>query len=248
MIQKIAKSVLLVIALFAVTAQAQIKNKYGTVIYTDTTQKVINLVFSADSTFEGAPHILDVLKQHNAKGNFFFTGNFLRMKEYDEIFKRIHSEGHYIGGHSNHHLLYAEWNPERTNLVTNDSLIADLRGNYMELAKKGVKREDAPYFMPPFEWYNAQNVKAINSEGITVICLSPHVGTSEDYTTPDMPIYRSSQQIIDKLFENEAKYSLNGVFMLIHPGTHPMRTDKLYLRLDEILTRLEDLGYTFKRL
>jgi hypothetical protein len=41
---------------------------------------------------------------------------------------------------------------------------------------------------------------------------------------------------------------LNGGIILIHPGTLDIRTDKLYLRLDEIIKRLKAKGYSFERL
>jgi hypothetical protein len=63
-----------------------------------------------------------------------------------------------------------------------------------------------------------------------------------------MPKYRSSKQLIDNLFKYEAKHGLSGKIVMVHPGTSPLRTDKLYNRLDEIMTRLESLGYSFKRL
>jgi hypothetical protein len=36
--------------------------------------------------------------------------------------------------------------------------------------------------------------------------------------------------------------------ILIHPGTHPDRTDKLYLKLEEIIKFFTSKGYTFKSL
>ena len=72
--------------------------------------------------------------------------------------------------------------------------------------------------------------------------------TAADYTTPDMKNYMSSQKIIDHLYEFEKQNSLNGSIILIHPGTHASRTDKLYLRLDEIIKTLKKKGYSFGRL
>jgi hypothetical protein len=63
-----------------------------------------------------------------------------------------------------------------------------------------------------------------------------------------MPNYQSSQALIDQLFIFEAEHTLNGSIILLHPGTHPDRTDKLYLRLDEILCRLTAKGYSFEKL
>ncbi len=46
----------------------------------------------------------------------------------------------------------------------------------------------------------------------------------------------------------QATNGLDGSIILIHPGTHKSRTDKLYLRLDEIIKVLKEKGYSFERL
>jgi len=38
---------------------------------------------------------------------------------------------------------------------------------------------------------------------------------------------------------------LNGFILLVHFGTDERRTDKLYNRLDEIITELKRRGYSF---
>jgi len=65
-----------------------------------------------------------------------------------------------------------------------------------------------------------------------------------------MTNYKSSQELSDRLKEFEATDpdGLNGALVLIHPGTHPDRTDKLYLKLDEIITYFSAKGYTFNSL
>jgi peptidoglycan/xylan/chitin deacetylase (PgdA/CDA1 family) len=77
---------------------------------------------------------------------------------------------------------------------------------------------------------------------------TPGTATPADYTTPGMKNYRSSQKLIDALFEFEKREGLNGAFILIHPGTEKSRSDKLYNRLPEIIERLRALGYEFERL
>lgn len=225
-----------------------VTDRYGTVVRRSGVGKTVYFVFTADSAFEGAPIILDALKKHNAKGSFFLTGNCLRMSEHEGVIRRIIADGHYIGGHSDRHLLYADWDTVRTNRVTSDSLIRDLRANYVELERFGITKESAPYFLPPYEWYHAENVNAIREFGVIPVNFSSRLRTSDDYTTPDMTNYRSSQELVDQLFRYEAEHTLDGAIILIHPGTSPLRTDKLYLHFDDILQRLTTLGYTFSRL
>jgi peptidoglycan/xylan/chitin deacetylase (PgdA/CDA1 family) len=49
-------------------------------------------------------------------------------------------------------------------------------------------------------------------------------------------------------FEKNSAAGLNGAMVLIHPGTDPARTDKLYLRLGELIDFYTGKGYTFKKL
>ena len=224
-------------------------DKYGAVVKRDGVGKTIYFVFTADSLFEGASVVLDVLDKHDVKGSFFFTGNCLRMDEHKDVVKRVISSGHNVGCHSDRHILYADWDNDRTNMVSNDSLKRDIEDNYAELAKLGVTKDDAPYFLPPYEWYNSQNIEAIRSMGLVPVNFTPRTYTCDDYTTPDMTWrYKTSQELMDKLYDYERDNTLDGRIILIHPGTSPHRTDKLYNRLDEIFTTLIDKGYKMERL
>ena len=171
------------------------------------------------------------------------------MKEHEALIGEIIKKGHYVGGHSDKHLLYAPWGAERNkSLVSADSLINDFQRNMVELSKYGIDISSVNYYLPPFEHYNKDHVRLIESQGQIVINFTSGLRTAADYTTPDMKNYMSSQKIIDQLYEFEKQNNLNGSIILIHPGTHASRTDKLYLRLDEIIKTLKKKGYSFGRL
>jgi peptidoglycan/xylan/chitin deacetylase (PgdA/CDA1 family) len=220
----------------------------GAIVRLPTDRKVIHLIFSADIVFEGAESILETLDANNAKASFFLTGNCLREKKFEPIVRKIIQQEHYLGGHSDNHLLYASWDDRQQSLVSADSLIADFRKNMAELRKFGVDVARLTYFLPPYEYYNKEQVRLIEAEGQNVINYTPGLRTAADYTTPDMPNYLSSDQLIEQLFAFEAEHGLNGSIILIHPGTHESRTDKLYTHLDEIIRRLKQQGYSFERL
>jgi peptidoglycan/xylan/chitin deacetylase (PgdA/CDA1 family) len=223
------------------------KDTQGATVRMNADRKVVYLIFSADEAFEGAAPILASLEKHQAKASFFLTGNCLRKKAFEPLIRQIIRSGHYAGGHSDNHLLYASWDDRRQSLVTPDSLVADFRKNMAELQKYGIDSLQTPYFLPPYEYYNKEHVHLIESLGQTVVNYTPGLRTAADYTTPDMPNYRSSQELIDQLFSYEAENGLNGAIILIHPGTQDVRTDKLYLRLDEIISRLQAKGYVLER-
>lgn len=170
------------------------------------------------------------------------------MKEHEPVIKEIIRKGHYVGGHSDKHLLYAPWGNRQQSLVSADSLINDLQQNMAELAKFGIDISKVKYYLPPYEWYNKESVSTVEQLGQHTINYTPGIRTAADYTTPDMKSYRPSQDLIDSLYEYESKNGLNGCIILIHPGTHKDRTDKLYNRLDEILKHLKNKGYQFEQL
>ncbi|MDV7403171.1 hypothetical protein RZS08_67725, partial [Arthrospira platensis SPKY1] len=53
------------------------------------------------------------------------------------------------------------------------------------------------------------------------------------------------QSIVD--YEAQAPNGLNGFLLLSHIGTDPARTDKFYLRLEELITWLKQTGYVLVR-
>jgi endoglucanase len=65
-----------------------------------------------------------------------------------------------------------------------------------------------------------------------------------------MKNYISSEELLNRLknFEAGDPDGLNGALILIHPGTHPDRTDKFYNKLEEIITYFSSKGYKFNRL
>ncbi len=226
------------------------KDSHGAVVRKNTNRKVIYLTFSADEYGEGFEHILNTMKKNNAGGSFFLTGNFLRDPHYSNIVKRIVSEGHYVGPHSDKHLLYASWEKRDSLLVSKGDFISDLKANFQELINSKAFKGDPRYFLAPYEWYNSVISAWAGDLGLTLINFTPGTGTNADYTTPDMPGYMSSDILLGKLKDFEAKdeNGLNGAIILIHPGTHPDRTDKFYMKLGEIINYFSLKGYTFEHL
>ena len=49
-------------------------------------------------------------------------------------------------------------------------------------------------------------------------------------------------------YEEKDEDGLNGFILLIHIGTDPKRTDKLYDRLDDLIVELKKRGYEFVRI
>ncbi len=221
------------------------KDKYGAIVRVNPEEKKIYLVFSADSLFNGGNIILKTLKREGIKGSFFLTGNCLRMKEHKELIENIISEGHYVGGHSDKHLLYAPWGNRDSSLVTKEEIVSDMRNNIAELEKFGIKVDQSRWFLPPYEYYNAESVAALRSIGLNVINLTPGSVTAADYTYPGMSNYKPTQLLINSLYRFEEMGAIDGAILLIHPGVVKERPDPLYLRLREIIKTLKRKGYKF---
>ena len=226
-----------------------IKDSEGAIIRTDTTLKTVSLIFSADEFGEGAEKILDVLQKHRVPASFFLTGNFLRNPRYREMIARMRRESHFLGPHSDRHLLYNAWEMRDSLLVGRRLFRKDLRDNLKELKRTGIPRRNISCFLPPYEWYNSTICLWSEKMGLRVINFTPGTGTNADYTTPDMASYKSSEQLMERLLRFEETHSagLRGAILLIHLGTHPDRTDKFYNRLGDLIQELKARGYRMVR-
>src|SRR5207253_780620 len=81
----------------------------GGIIRGDSTQKKIALVFTGHEFAEGGDFIAQTLKQQKTKASFFFTGDFYNNPERAQLINKLRNDGHFLGNHSAHHLLYCDW-------------------------------------------------------------------------------------------------------------------------------------------
>ena len=225
-----------------------VKDRWGAVVRRNPEEKVVYLMFSADSMFQGGETVLNALKKHKAQASFFLTGNCVRMQEHKALVQRIIKEGHYVGPHSDKHLLYSPWEDRSVSLVSPDSLRRDLLRNVEALAAVGVPAAAQTWYLPPYEYYNDEAVKISENVGLKVLNLTPGSLTNSDYTDPSMRGYRPSQQLFDHVLQMDEKGQLSGALLLIHPGVVDSRPDKFYDRLDELMTALKKRGYRFDRI
>ena len=224
--------------------------EYGGIVRGDTLKKELAIVFTGGDYGDGGEHIANVLKSNSVKASFFFTGDFYRNPGFRTLIARLKRDGHYLGAHSDKHLLYCSWEKRDSLLVSKEAFLNDLNANYREMAHLAIKREDALFFMPPYEWYNDSISQWTHDEGLHLVNFTQGTRTNADYTTPEMSNYISSQKIWNSIVEYEMKsdVGLNGFIMLIHIGTAPERSDKFYMRLEELINWLTKKGYQLKRI
>jgi Predicted xylanase/chitin deacetylase len=222
----------------------------GAVIRGDRSEKTLALVFTGDEYADGAQIIAETLKKNSVRASFFFTGRFYRNSDFKAAIERLKRDGHYLGAHSDEHLLYNDWNERDKLLVTRDEFERDLNGNYEAMRAFGIAKKDAPFFLPPYEWYNRTIVEWTAALGLQLVNFTPGTGSNADYTTPVMKNYLSSEAILKRVKEYEAKDAagLNGFILLLHIGTDPARTDKFYDRLEELILWLKEKNYRLVRI
>src|SRR5207244_2586468 len=98
-------------------------------------QPKLALEFTGHEFAEGGETILNQLAAHRAKASFFLTGDFLAALQFRPLVERIIRDGHYLGPHSDKHLLYCAWQENRRALVTRDQFVWDLWENLEKLAR-----------------------------------------------------------------------------------------------------------------
>lgn len=208
-------------------------------------EKTVYLTFTGDSLFGGIDRVLKSLRKAKVKGSFFLTGNCIRLHE--EKVREIVRQGHIVAPHSDRHLLYADWADRNKTLVSQDSVITDVRDNLAEMQRIGIDPSEVSYFMPPYEYSNTETNNWVRNLGLEVVSFTPGTLTNADYTIPSMKSYRSSEEIYNHLekFERESEAGLNGAILLIHPGVHPERPDPFYKKLGKIISLLKKRGYSF---
>jgi peptidoglycan/xylan/chitin deacetylase (PgdA/CDA1 family) len=234
-------SILLLMVLSTVQAQQEV-DPYGAIVRSDISQKTIYLCFTGHDYFEGFEHVLKVLDEARIKGSFFLTGDFVRI--HPKLVSEIADAGHFVGAHSDKHLLYNDWEKRDSLLILPNKIQKDILDNVKALEALGIYPK---VFMPPYEWYNRKVVEIAKGVGQLTVNFTSGTRSNADYTTPDMKNYISSLDIITSIFDFESNHGMNGFHLLIHPGTDPKREDKLYTQLESLILELKQRGYGFDR-
>jgi peptidoglycan/xylan/chitin deacetylase (PgdA/CDA1 family) len=224
-------------------------HEHGAILRSATDKKKLALIFTGGDFSEGGSAIRKVLKEERIPGSFFFTGDFYRNPSNSNLIVGLITDGHYLGPHSDKHLLYCSWKDREVTLITKQEFVKDIQNNYAIMTRFGIERKNAIYFVPPFEWYNATIADWAKELGLTLINFTPGTLSTADYTTPAMANYKASDLIYSSIidYEKTSPYGLNGFILLLHIGTHPDRKDKFYDRLADLIHYLKQRDYTLLR-
>ena len=219
----------------------------GAPVRGDASKKQLALIFTGGDFGEGTGHVLDSLAANNIKASFFFTGDYLRNAEHQDFLKRIVKEGHYLGPHSDAHALYCPWEDRSKTLVSEEYFKTDLKKNIDDLKRYGALKRPMVYFIPPYEWYNADQTRWARELNVLLFNFSPGSGSNRDWAPEEHKSFVPSRKIIDDILAYEKKdpHWLNGFLLLLHVGSQ--RKDKAFLLLDPLLKELKARGYAFVR-
>ncbi len=223
----------------------------GAIIRGNQQTKKIALVFTGDEFGDGASYIANALQQQHIHASFFLTGNFYRNAGFRPVIDKLRREGNYLGSHSDRHLLYCDWQKRDSLLVTQRQFEEDLAASYSLLGKWGVEPKKAPYFLPPYEWYNDSIAEWTRGMGLQLVCFSPGTRSNADYTYPEMGgRYVDSKTILHSIlqYEEQSPGGMNGFILLLHIGTDPRRKDKFYFQLPGLIRELRRRGYGFVKI
>lgn len=210
----------------------------------DTSKRQVSLIFTGDEFKEGLQTVANTLEKKKVLGSFFVTGRFLEDQKAAGILKKLYKKGHYVGPHSDQHLLYAPWEKRDSLLLSKKEFVDDLNANLKKLKDLGIDNIDK--FVAPYEWYNKQIANWSKEMGLDLFNLTPGLRTAADYTFPEMgKKYMSSEAIMTQLVEHESKEGLNGYIIIVHLGTDSKRVDKLFNQLERLIDLLKNKNYKF---
>ena len=202
------------------SASQSVLAQYDAAYLGDTGEKVLYLTFDAGYENGCTAQILDVLKAHRAPAAFFLVGNYLERNP--ELVQRMVDEGHTVGNHTWSH-------PDMSKIADRDAFAREL-GKVEEKYKEITGQELERYYRPPQGIYSEENLKLARELGYkTVFWSLAYVDWNNDaQPTPE----QAFSKLIPRIH--------NGAVVLLHSTS---RTNAAIL--DELLTKWEDLGYSF---
>ena len=197
--------------------------QYNACYVGDTSKKVIYLTFDCGYENGFTEPILDALKKHNAPAAFFVVGNMIESAP--DIICRMAEEGHIVGNHTFHH-------PDMSAISDPAAFRQELE-ELSALYRETVGADMPMYYRPPQGKYSEENLKQAHELGYqTVFWSLAYV----DWYVDDQP---TAQEAYAKLLPRIH----DGAIVLLHSTS---RTNAEIL--DDLLTKWEEMGYSFASL
>lgn len=194
--------------------------QYNAYYLGDTSQKVIYLTFDCGYENGYTASILDTLKKHNAPAAFFVVGNMIESAP--DLIRRMVAEGHIVGNHTYHH-------PDMSSISDQAAFQKELE-SLEALFQETTGQTMSKYYRPPQGKYNVENLRQAKALGYKTILWSL---AYVDWYVDDQP---TPEQAYSKLLPRIH----DGAIVLLHSTS---RTNAEIL--DELLTKWEEMGFSF---
>jgi peptidoglycan-N-acetylmuramic acid deacetylase len=202
------------------TATADELKKYDAYYIGDTGSKVIYLTFDAGYENGYTPAILDALNKHNVKVTFFLVGNYIATSP--DLVNRMLEEGHIVANHTYTH-------PNMSAISSMDGFCKELQK--LEAAfKDATGKEMAKYYRPPQGKFSKNNLQMAKELGYKTFFWS----------LAYVDWYNDKQPTKEEAFKKLLGRIHPGAIVLLHSTS---KTNSEIL--DELLTKWEEMGYTF---
>lgn len=184
--------------------------------------KEIYLTFDDGPTPEITNFVLDELKKYNAKATFFCIGK--NIANHPDIFKRIVTEGHAIGNHTQNHL--KGWSTE------NDAYLENVDVCKKTITQFSNATIQQKIFRPPYGKMKSSQAKEILKKGYKIIMWTV---LSADFDTLISK---------DKCLQNVLKNTKNGSIIVFHDSVKA--AEKIAFVLPKVLKEFSEKGFSFK--
>ena len=189
----------------------------------DTGRKVIYLTFDCGYENGYTEAILEALKKHNAPAAFFIVGTMLDSAP--DIVRRMAAEGHIVGNHTLRH-------PDMSAISDQTAFQKELDG-LSALYEETVGSPMPMYYRPPQGKYSEENLKMAQALGYKTILWSL---AYVDWYVNDQPTAEAAYaKLLPRIHD--------GAIVLLHSTS---ATNAAIL--DDLLTKWEEMGYTFASL
>ena len=198
-------------------------SQYGAYYLGDTSRKVIYLTFDCGYENGNTEKILDALKKHHAPAAFFVVGNMVETAP--DIVRRMADEGHIVGNHTFHH-------PDMSAIAAIEDFEEELAG-VEELYRETTGKELSHYYRPPQGKYSVSNLQQAQALGYKTIFWS----------LAYVDWYQDNQPTQEAAYAKLLPRIHDGAIVLLH-STSRTNADIL----DDLLTKWEDMGFSFASL
>ena len=163
---------------------------------------------------------MDALKKHEVSATFFVVGHFLESAP--DIVKRMVEEGHTVGNHTYHHYDMSKISDK----ASFEKEMKDVETLFQQITGQSI----SPYYRPPQGKYSTKNLEMAKQLGYHTFFWS----------LAYVDWYEDKQPTKEEAFGKLLKRIHPGAIVLLHSTS---KTNGEIL--DELLTKWEEMGYTF---